>query len=138
MPFTAEDTEIIDLASRRMADAGLDVSSFELNIYKKSFDARRKNDIKSVCSVGINIPEKICLSKIEGILSKVGGVIMNETEIAVERGNDKMPDRPLVVGMGPAGLFCALLLAENGYRPVIIDRGPAVDERVSCVDKFYK
>ena len=139
-PFTVEDSEIIAVARKRMADAGLEVSEFKSNIYKKSFDARRKIDIKTVCSVGIDIPSEVQMSasKLEGILSKVGGVIMNDSAISVETGDEKMSDRPLVVGMGPAGLFCALLLAENGYRPILIDRGPAVDERVSCVDKFYK
>ena len=137
-PFTAEDGEIIELATRKMAKAGLDAGSFRSQIYKKSFDARRKSDIKTVCSVGIDIPEKMDISKVERVLSKVGGVIMKDGELSIEKGEDKMPERPLVVGMGPCGLFCALLLAENGYRPIIIDRGPAVDERVSSVDKFYK
>ena len=43
---------------------------------------------------------------------------------------------PMVVGMGPAGLFAALILAQNGYRPILIDRGGDVAERVSAVEKF--
>jgi uncharacterized FAD-dependent dehydrogenase len=49
-----------------------------------------------------------------------------------------MTARPLVVGMGPAGMFCALILAENGYRPIIIDRGDCVADRVEAVSGFYK
>ena len=138
MPFTAEDSEIIDLATQKLSAAGIDVGDFKANIFKKSFDARRKSDIKLVCSVGIDIPREIPVSNLEETLSKVGGVIMKDAGLSVERGSEKLSDRPLVVGMGPCGLFCALLLAENGYRPIIIDRGPAVDERVSSVDDFYR
>ncbi len=137
-PFTAEDGEMIDLAVRKMAKVGLNVRSDQARIYKKSFDARRKTDIKKVCSVGIDLPDGISLDKVEKVLSRIGGVIMKDGSVSVEKGNENLTDRPLIVGMGPAGLFCALLLAENGYRPVIIDRGPAVDERVASVDKFYK
>lgn len=137
-PFTAEDDEMIDIAVSKMAKSGLDVKSFESRIYKKSFDARRKTDIKKVCSVVIELPDNISHDKVERVLKKVGGVIMKDGSVSVEKGTDNLTDRPLVVGMGPAGLFCALMLAENGYRPILIDRGPAVDERVISVDEFYK
>lgn len=137
-PFTAEDEEMIDLAVGKLAKAGLDVKELESRIYKKSFDARRKTDIKKVCSVGVEIPDDLPRDKIERALSKIGGVVIKDGSIAIEKGTDALTERPLVVGMGPAGLFCALLLAENGYRPIIIDRGPAVDERVKSVDRFYE
>ena len=46
--------------------------------------------------------------------------------------------RPLVVGSGPAGLFAAMLLAERGYRPLLIERGGNVAERVAATDAFKK
>ncbi len=47
-----------------------------------------------------------------------------------------MSHRPVVIGFGPAGMFAALLLAQNGYRPIVLERGQAVDERVKSIDKF--
>ena len=137
-PFAAEDTEIIEASLLKLKRAGLDARDVECKIYKKSFDARRKDDIKSVCSVGIDIPEDISDNKVDEIIRKTGAVKVKEDKIEFLFGDEKLSSRPLVVGMGPAGLFCTLILAEHGYKPIIIDRGPSVNERVKCVDEFYK
>ena len=49
-----------------------------------------------------------------------------------------MQDRPVVVGAGPGGLFCALLLAEHGYRPILLEQGMDVDSRIQDVERFWK
>ncbi|MBQ3528000.1 MAG: hypothetical protein IJA52_05560 [Clostridia bacterium] len=60
------------------------------------------------------------------------------SELSVENGKENLDGRPYIVGFGPAGIFCALLLAERGLRPVVIERGAPVDERVCKVESFYK
>ena len=62
----------------------------------------------------------------------------SEKDPEIVFGSEKMAGRPLVVGMGPCGLFCALLLAENGYCPIVVDRGGDVDDRVERVAEFYR
>ena len=62
---------------------------------------------------------------------------MENKDLEVKLGNETMQKRPLVVGMGPAGMFCALILAENGYKPIIIDRGDRVTDRVAAMERFY-
>ncbi|MBO5790333.1 MAG: FAD-dependent oxidoreductase [Clostridia bacterium] len=57
---------------------------------------------------------------------------------SVVYGTKKLTQRPIIVGAGPAGLFCALLLAENGYNPYVIERGGSVPERATAVSQFYK
>ena len=52
-------------------------------------------------------------------------------------GTKKMEHRPVVIGSGPAGLFCAYLLAEHGYRPVVYERGASVEERKKDVERFW-
>lgn len=133
-PFWVEDEEIIKAALDKVMRAGLKAQSETARIYKRSFDARKKTEIKTVCSVGV----ELCGSPSKEKLTAIGAVKLENEGISPVFGNERLAERPLVVGMGPAGLFCALLLAENGYRPIIIDRGPSVEERVRCVDRFYK
>ena len=49
-----------------------------------------------------------------------------------------LPERPVVVGFGPAGIFCALLLARCGLRPIVLERGGPLEERVSAVETFFR
>lgn len=137
-PFSAEDEEIIEIAENKLRQEGIRITDSNAQIYKRSFDARRKNDIKSVCSVGIDISDNISENTLLRILKKHGGTVMKDSALSFSYGNEKMKYRPLVVGMGPAGLFCALMLAENGYYPILIDRGPSVKEREKKVEAFYK
>ena len=76
-----------------------------------------------VCSVGVETEAELSSER----LASVGEVRLEGESIVPELGCEKLSGRPLVVGMGPAGLFCALMLAESGYRPIIIDRGPSVE-----------
>src|SRR5699024_6733467 len=55
-----------------------------------------------------------------------------------DSGSVSLSSRPVIVGTGPAGLFCAYMLAKAGYHPLIIERGEKVDERVESVMKFWE
>ncbi len=126
---------ITEKAAYQMKRAGVPLSSLHFRLYKQSVDARHRDDVRLVCTVLAegDIPRR-CLDR----LSKLPNVrVLEKQELDVKKGSEKMSARPLVVGMGPAGLFCALLLAENGYAPILIDRGDCVAARVRAVDRFF-
>jgi len=138
LPFGADDGEIIEAAADKMRRLGVNTRTLHFELYKKSFDARKKHDIKSVSSVLIDLGENgISKKLLDRLLEKSGAMLLKENELVIEKGSERMEKRPLVVGMGPAGLFCALMLAENGYRPIIVDRGDPVEKRALMVADFY-
>ena len=123
------------IVAKRLRGAGIPHSEFKLEIFKRSVDARKKSEIKLVYSV------RACFEdggdKYEAKLLRLGARSMTVESLEFEYGTQRMSGRPLVVGMGPAGMFCALMLAENGYKPIIIDRGDSVYERVESLSRFY-
>lgn len=138
LPFYCGDDEIIKQAVDRMKRVGCYDSALHFRLYKRSIDARNKENILSVSSV---IAEDDAKNTRVCDLSAFGITVLDSPQyrdLPLLRGSEKICGRPLVVGMGPAGLFCALLLAENGYSPILIDRGGSVSERASDVERFYK
>ena len=136
LPFTCDEAEIINNAEQRMKRAGVAPAPLHFRLYKKSIDARKKNDIRVVCSVVARSDAPISVS--EESLARGSVRVFSYEEPSISFGNEAMFAPPLVVGMGPCGMFAALLLAQNGYKPVVIDRGASVNERVAEVERFYK
>ncbi len=136
LPFDAEEREFISCAKKKMKRAGVDPSMLHFRLYKRSIDARKKEDIHAVCTVLAECEQ--VLSVEESALTKNAIRLAKQSTPELRFGTEPLSARPLVVGMGPCGMFAALLLAENGYRPILIDRGASVAERVDEVEKFYR
>lgn len=99
-------------------------------IYKKSIDARNKENIFYNYTIDIEYT---------GLKNTKNIKVVNEEEfnltINVKR---KAETRPVIIGAGPAGLFCGLILVQNGIKPIIIEQGKKVKDRKKDVDKFLE
>ena len=104
-------------------------------IRKRSLDARKKPELYYVYSIDVEIKnEERVLKSMKGKVQKVSV----HPYCVPEHGTERLSDRPVIIGSGPAGLFCAYLLAREGYRPLIIERGALVRERRKDVETFWE
>lgn len=114
-----------------------------IKIVKKSLDARDKSDLKYILSVDVELDETI--SSNDKLLDR----IVNDNNIMLPK-SDKyifphtISDfestkklRPVIIGAGPAGYFCALNLARAGFKPIVLERGKSVPERTKDVESFW-
>lgn len=130
----ADLTEVFRLARKRLNAAGGEMSGAQYSVFKKSVDARKKNDIRLVWTVCVT--GAVSSARREAYLAH-GIRRFEEPAVAVSKGTEPLSARPLIVGTGPAGLFAGLLLAENGYAPRLIERGGSIEERARAVDAFF-
>ena len=118
----------------------------EIRLLKRSVDARKKHDVHFVATLGVELAggTKAEAAAVEAAAHRKGAANVKAHRPyeplrvpqvgATPRAQDE--PRPIVVGTGPAGLFCALYLARAGLRPLVVERGAAVDERMAAVDAF--
>ena len=135
MPLEAGESEVYAAAAAHLRRAGLRSSSFSYRIYRRSVDARKREDIRFVYSVAVS--GVFSVSELSRLASR-GINPLPEGEVSVVRGTDTLRARPIVVGTGPAGLFAAMILSENGYRPLVLERGGTVEERVRATEQFAR
>ena len=110
--------------------------TFTFEIIKRSIDARKKPDIFYSYTVDVDgLKERDVIRRVkEGQVSLVNPVKYRFPS----PGNKSMGHRPVIVGTGPAGLFCGYMLAIHGYRPVLLERGMEVEKRCKKVEEFWK
>ena len=99
----------------------------EWYIYKKSIDARKKEDIFFNYVIDIKLKD----TKKENKFTQVKEEKWLQIEV---KRNSKY--NPVIVGMGPAGLFAGLLLVDSGIKPIILERGKCVEERIKDIEDF--
>lgn len=132
----------LDDGTDKVIDIAKNTAKFPSNsiidafIIKTSIDARKGKKPQFVSSVGfnLNIDEKKFVSQ-----KKVNVSYKDDSSELpkIEFGNKKSETPPVIIGFGPAGMFLGLVLAKNGYNPVIFERGEDVDKRVKSVENFW-
>lgn len=109
---------------------------FTYTIYKESIDARQRENefiFSYTADVVIKDEERYLKRKNPDIQISP----LKEYQLC-KHGTKKLKERVAVIGLGPAGLFAGLLLAQAGFKPLILERGEAVDERVLSVERFWQ
>ncbi len=101
---------------------------------RQSVDARKKGEVVYSYTVDLIVDKNLRCRENDPRVREVKPVSYEPRVTGSE-----VPDAPIaVIGTGPAGLFCALMLAKNGYRPLIFERGKRVDERMADVERFWE
>lgn len=133
LPINHTEKQMLEKISKMLR---LNKQSFQYEIKKQSLDARQKNDKRFVYTIDITIDNE---TKIFKKVNDKNITLTNEKKyVFPSSGTEILHHSPVIVGSGPAGLFCAWYLARAGYRPIILERGEEADKRQKTVEHFWK
>lgn len=120
--------------AKKMGISETEIYAYRIN--KKSIDARDKKDVVYIYEVDVKIKNETSVLK----KNKSNDIFLapEEQYQVPQIGEEKLQNSIIIVGSGPAGLFAAYLLAENGYKPIVIERGEKIEERTLSVEKFWE
>ena len=125
-----ENIDIYELASKKLKVSKERIK--KVIIHKKAIDARSKHMFSYVFDLDVEIDNENIFLK-ENIIK-----VENEEYVLPEIGKETLNKRPIVIGAGPAGLFCTFFLAKNGYKPILFERGEKIEQRVKTVEDLWR
>ena len=130
------DEELEELPKKIAEKLGIEVSCIkEWYVVKESIDARKENDLRFTYTIDCILEnEEEILKRVKKDITKAIPYVYH----APKSGVIGLKERPVVVGFGPAGMFAALLLAQQGFKPIVLERGECVDDRMKSVEAFWE
>lgn len=130
LPIQYTKDDITLCASKALGISPEDIIS--ARVKRISIDARKKQDIHYVAALEVKVS-----GNESKILKKAKNCQLAEEKEYSFSCNKKLTLSPVVVGAGPAGLFCALLLARCGAKPIVVERGEKVEDRTRTIESFW-
>lgn len=142
IPVTGKETDTQvqrQLAERAAKLLRTDQSAvLSLTIVRRSIDARKKPDLYYVYTVDVKVEnEAQLLKRFQGKEGQIRAVKEKPYRF-VQPGDKQLTAPPIIIGMGPAGLFCGYMLAKAGYRPILLERGKEVHKRLADIERFWR
>lgn len=135
LPVEVPETELPRLLAERMGLRIEDIRRYR--VLKKSLDARSRKDLEFVYTALVDLADDLGNSAVLASRRQPGIEPYHPPEFFDPPcGTEPLAERPIVVGTGPAGLLAGYYLAFKGFRPLIIERGPPVKDRVPAVRDF--
>ncbi|NDO50515.1 FAD-dependent oxidoreductase [Lachnospiraceae bacterium MD335] len=133
----AMDTELLQKRAAKLL--GVEAAQIrETVLLKHSIDARKKPQLFHVYTLGICLRDKRQEEKIVKRCRNANiTMYVQKPYVFPKSGATPLQEPPVIIGTGPAGLFCGYLLAKHGYRPVLLERGDDVDTRTKAVEAFW-
>lgn len=128
-----EKNDPIDIAINQYHFNSEDILS--CNIHHRSLDARQDRPTRFVYQIDFELKNE---ERVQKKLKNKVRVVEKFTYQAPTPGLLKLEHRPVVVGFGPAGMASAYLLAVKGYRPIVIERGPEIEDRKNAVTSYWQ
>ncbi|SHG40660.1 hypothetical protein SAMN05216361_2126 [Marisediminitalea aggregata] len=121
-----------------LATLGIDAEQLNaINVFKRGYDARNNKDIQLIYTLDVDVSnEGSLLEKFKKQTHVRPTPDMQYKFVATAPEN--LTERPVVVGLGPCGLFAALILAQMGFKPIVLERGKAVRERTKDTFGFWR
>jgi len=109
------------------------------NLFKRGYDARNNREIKLIYTLDVEVEAKQQALILEHFANDQHVRVTPDMSYKfVAQAPTNLQERPVVVGLGPCGLFAALILAQMGYKPIILERGKAVRERTKDTFGFWR
>ena len=133
---SALDASEKDIVATALTSVGLTSdSAVKARIHKTSLDARKRNNIHFVHSVYVELASEEDELKLAASSDLCRYAARNVLQPVIS--SVRQDGRVCIAGFGPAGIFCGLLLAEYGYKPLILEKGGSIDERTKAVKSYW-
>ena len=135
LPLEHKPSDIIAAVIKKLGINATDL--VEYTIFKRGIDARKANAILLAYTLDVTVKGE---TKVLAKLTKDPHVkLAPDTSYKfVAQAPENLENRPVVVGLGPSGLFAALVLAQSGFKPLVLERGKAVRERTKDTFNFWR